>query len=138
MVTTRAPRGLRPLLRHFQERLQVDLLREPVIAFGQCGGVSEDLVRLARQHGWKAHLVLLEEPDEWIGAQLPVDDIGIGFTLHSHVVVCIDGWYVDFTRRQFFPKAPFPLVTPERSIVTEHWGKVTEPATVADLERAAG
>jgi hypothetical protein len=131
-MSERLPAPLARLVRAFKRRdIQIPLMAEPVIAFGQCGWVSEAFAEAALSEGLPATTLLLEDPKEPLAAPRGLERIGL---CTSHVVALVGvgetDYYVDWTARQFDAKAPFPLVTTDRELITEKWQTAT-------IERAA-
>lgn len=70
---------------------------------GQCGLVSNSFLRL---------LDGLSVPA--VNVQLWRDDV-------PHVVTVADGWAIDWTARQFDPKAEFPVIRPLADFMADGW-----------------
>lgn len=119
----RMPAQLTRLVRAFKRRdMQIPLLAEPVIAFGQCGWVSEAFAETALEAGLPAATLLLEDPKEPLIPPRGLERMGACI---SHVVALIGigetDYYVDWTARQFDARAPFPLITTDRERITAKW-----------------
>ena len=81
-------------------------------SFQWCGDASEEFIKCAQEKGLEARYEWFDGlPPEAadaiarLGSPSLIDE---GET--THVVVTVDGVYVDWTARQFYPDKPFPTI----------------------------
>lgn len=103
------PPRLRETIEAFRKMPNVDRLEDPEFAAGLCGTASYDFVQFARQRGHKAELRNLRE-DPWDPAWVRGEREFELYQGRCHQVAFVDGYYIDWTARQYDPDSPVPRI----------------------------
>jgi len=117
---TQAPEHLVPLLRDFKRKLRErrGATNTPDAAFNVCWEISHAFLWFCLGAGAKnVRVISVAEPLKGFSTFNKND------ALLSHFMVRIGNTYVDWTARQFWEAAPYPMVM-DRSELKETWGEI--------------
>lgn len=119
------PSNLRRTIEEFRKMPNVWRLEDPAQAEGLCGTVSYDFATFARQRGHSVEVRNLREDPwkpSWKGREFDL------YEGRCHQVVYVDGYYIDWSARQYDPTSPVPRVYKglEDSIGFTHFYRVRD------------
>lgn len=97
-------------LKTFQKYQDVRDCRRPQHAFSSCAYISKWLVEDAQALGFDAEMIRLEGETWELRQEAWCRNRGMNpYTEWCHHIAKINGEYLDYTWRQFFPQSEFPI-----------------------------